>query len=74
MSVISVRLQRDVERMLSRMNLDLRDMDVLVIDGCVILTGKFTHRESGKPMTEIDIHRVKKSLYRITGINHVNCI
>ncbi len=73
MSFISIRLQRDVERRLIRLGLDLRDMDVLVMNGGVVLTGKFIHRESGEPMTELDIQRVKNTLYRMAGINHVNC-
>ena len=73
MSTMSLRLQRDVEHKLVRMGMDLRDMDVLVINGSVILTGKFIHRESGEPMTEFDLHRVKNSLHRIVGINSVKC-
>ena len=46
MSYMSLRLQRDVERKLIQMDLDLRNIDVLVIDGGVVLTGKFIHRTS----------------------------
>ena len=70
---MSLRLQRQVEQRLVRMGLDLRDMDVLVINDDVVLTGKFIHRESGEPMTELDIQRVKNSLHRLSGIDTVKC-
>ena len=74
MSAMSLRLQRNVEHKLSRMGLDLRNLDVLVINGDVVLTGKFICRESNEPLSELGIHRIKNLLYRIAGINSVKCV
>ena len=73
MSAMSIRLQKDVEHKLSRMGIDLRNLDVLVMHGYVSLTGKFSYRDSGQSLCGPDIQRVKLSLYRIPGIDTVKC-
>lgn len=73
MSAMSVQLQKDVEHKLSRMGIDLRNLDVLVMHGYVSLTGKFSFRDSGHSLCGTDIQRVKSSLYRIPGIETVKC-
>jgi hypothetical protein len=73
MSAMSIRLQKDVEHKLTRMGIDLKDLDVLVMHGDVVLTGKFLYRETGLPMSSMDIMRIKQTLYRIPEIESIRC-
>ena len=73
MSAMGIRLQKDVEHKLIRMGIDLRDLDVLVIGGDVVLTGRFVDRISGNPLSCTDLQRVKQSLFRIPGVDSVRC-
>lgn len=73
MALFSIRLQKDVEHRLIQMGVDLHGLDVLVIDGHINLTGNFSLLDSHQPLTEIDLQRIKGSLYRIPGINSISC-
>jgi hypothetical protein len=73
MAIFSIRLQKDVEKNLTQLGVNLRSLDVLVIDGNVNLTGNFSLLDSNQPFNETDIERIKGSLYRIPGINSISC-
>lgn len=73
MALFSIRLQKDVENSLIQLGVNLRGLDVLVLDGHVNLTGNFSLLDSNEPLSETDLQRIKGSLYRIPGINSISC-
>ncbi len=62
---------RAAERKMEKEGLESAKLDILVCHGHLSLTGTLTYRHTHETMTLQDMHRFRKDLMSIDGVNEV---